>query len=53
MLKKTFTGLVAIGVCLVMNMDKIVGNDFERGLPKMKSVVEATAGKSRGRPSPA
>ena len=28
-------------ICLVMNMDKIVGGQFEEGLANMKSVVEA------------
>lgn len=27
---------------MVMNMDKMVGGDFERGLAKMKSIVEAS-----------
>ena len=27
--------------CLFMNMDKMVGGDFEKGLANMKSVVEA------------
>jgi len=29
--------------CLFMNMDKMVGGDFEKGLANMKSVVEGTA----------
>jgi Polyketide cyclase / dehydrase and lipid transport len=28
------------GFCLFMNMDKLVGGDFEKGLAQMKSVVE-------------
>jgi uncharacterized protein YndB with AHSA1/START domain len=28
-------------ICLFMNMDKMVGGDFEKGLAQMKSVVEA------------
>jgi len=28
-------------VCMFMNMDKMVGGDFEKGLAKMKKVVEA------------
>jgi hypothetical protein len=27
--------------CLFMDMDKMVGGDFEKGLAQMKSVVEA------------
>ena len=27
--------------CLVMDMDKLVGSDFEKGLAQMKPVVEA------------
>lgn len=34
-------------VCLFMNMDKMVGGQFEKGLAQMKSVVE-TAGSRRG-----
>lgn len=30
------------GVCLFMNMDKMLGGEFEKGLAQMKSVVEAT-----------
>jgi hypothetical protein len=29
---------------LVMNMDKMVGGDFERGLAALKSVAEAVRG---------
>jgi hypothetical protein len=32
---------------LLMNMDKMVGRDFEKGLAQMKSVVEAKAGEGR------
>jgi hypothetical protein len=32
---------IAKAVCLFMNMDKMVGGDFEQGLAQMKSVVEA------------
>lgn len=28
------------GLCLVMDMDKMIGNDFEQGLNKLKEVVE-------------
>jgi hypothetical protein len=30
---------------MMMNMDKLVGGDFEKGLAKMKSVTEAAAGR--------
>jgi hypothetical protein len=32
---------IAKAFCMFMNMDKMVGGDFEKGLAKMKSVVEA------------
>ncbi len=32
---------IAKAVCLFMNMDKMVGGQFERGLASMKAVVEA------------
>jgi len=32
-------------MCLFMDMDKMVGGQFEKGLTNMKSVVEATAKK--------
>jgi hypothetical protein len=32
---------IAKAFCMFMNMDKMVGGDFEQGLAKMKSVVEA------------
>ncbi|MGH8065598.1 MAG: SRPBCC family protein [Candidatus Entotheonellia bacterium] len=32
---------IAKAVCLFMNMDKTVGGDFEEGLARMQSVVEA------------
>ena len=32
---------------LLMNMDKMVGRDFEKGLAQMKSVVEAKTGEGR------
>jgi uncharacterized protein YndB with AHSA1/START domain len=35
-------------VCLFMNMDKMVGGQFEKGLAQMKSVVEAAAKRQRG-----
>jgi Polyketide cyclase / dehydrase and lipid transport len=34
---------IAKAVCLFMNMDKMVGGQFEKGLASMKSVVEATS----------
>jgi hypothetical protein len=33
---------------LVMNMDKMVGGDFERGLAALKSVTEAVLGTAAG-----
>ena len=44
----TMTGennFIAKAACLFMNMDKMVGGDFERGLAQMKSVAEAAAKK--------
>lgn len=32
---------IAKAVCLFMNMDKMVGGQFEKGLAQMKSVTEA------------
>jgi Polyketide cyclase / dehydrase and lipid transport len=32
---------IAKAVCLFMNLDKMVGGDFEKGLANLKSVVEA------------
>jgi Polyketide cyclase / dehydrase and lipid transport len=40
----TMTGhnnFIAKAVCLFMNLDKMVGGDFEKGLANLKSVVEA------------
>lgn len=34
---------VGKAMCLVMDMDKMIGPDFERGLANIKSVVEATS----------
>jgi hypothetical protein len=34
---------MAKAFCLFMNMDKMVGGQFEKGLAQMKSVVEAAA----------
>jgi hypothetical protein len=38
--ERNFTGKE---VGLVMNMDKVVGGDFEKGLGRMKSVAEAAS----------
>jgi hypothetical protein len=32
---------VAKAFCLFMNMDKMIGAEFEKGLARMKAVVEA------------
>lgn len=37
--KKNF---VSKSICMFMNMDKMVGGDFEKGLAKMKSLAEGT-----------
>ena len=37
---------------LFMNMDKMVGGDFERGLSQLKTVAEAEAVKSAQAPAP-
>lgn len=34
---------IAKAMCLFMNMDQMVGGQFEKGLAAMKSIVEATA----------
>ena len=34
---------IAKAVCLFMNMDKMVGGDFEKGLASLKSVSESAA----------
>jgi hypothetical protein len=36
-------GFVEKAFCLFMNMDKLVGGDFERGLANLKTAVEAKA----------
>ena len=36
---------MAKAMCLFMNMDKMVGGDFEKGLAQMKSLVETAAAK--------
>ena len=33
-------------ICLFMNMDKMVGGEFEKGLTKLKGIVEAEAARS-------
>jgi hypothetical protein len=41
----TMTGknnFIAKAMCLFMNMDKMIGGQFEKGLAAMKSIVEAT-----------
>lgn len=38
--------LIGKAVCLFMNMDKMVGAEFERGLAQMKAAVEAAIRKS-------
>ena len=34
-------GFIGKALCLFMNMDKMIGGDYEKGLAQMKSVVEA------------
>ena len=34
--------LIAKAVCLIMSMDKMIGEPFEKGLADMKSIVEST-----------
>jgi hypothetical protein len=34
-------GFVERAICLFMNMDDMVGGDFEKGLANLKSIVEA------------
>ena len=44
----TMTGhnnFIGKAICLFMNMDTMVGGQFEKGLQNMKSVVEATSKK--------
>jgi len=36
-------GFISKAFCLVMNMDKMIGRDFEKGLANMKAVVEGSA----------
>lgn len=46
-------GLVLKAFGLVMNTEKMVGDDFERGLAKLKLVAEAEAAKRAAPPAPA
>jgi hypothetical protein len=39
--KKNFVGKA---VCMFMNMDKMIGGDFEKGLASLKAIVEKPAG---------
>ena len=34
---------LARAMCLFMNMDKMVGGDFEKGLANLKAIAEAQA----------
>jgi hypothetical protein len=36
---------ISKAVCMFMDMDKMVGGDFEKGLAQLKTVAEAAAGK--------
>ena len=38
-------GFVSKAFCMFMNMDKMVGSDFERGLASLKSVTEGSINK--------
>jgi hypothetical protein len=38
-------GFMSKAFCMFMNMDKMVGADFEKGLAQMKAVAETPAGK--------
>ena len=38
---------IAKAMCLFMNMDKMVGGQFEKGLASIKSIVEAAPGQQR------
>jgi hypothetical protein len=38
---------VSKAVCMFMNMDKMVGGDFEKGLASMKSIVENAKGEAK------
>ena len=36
-------GFIGKAMCLVMDMDKMVGGDFEKGLAQMKTVIESAS----------
>jgi hypothetical protein len=42
-------GFVSKAFCMFMDMDKLVGSDFEKGLAEMKTAAEADA--KRGAPT--
>ena len=44
-------GFVAKAIGLVMNMDEMVGGEFEKGLASMKALAEADARKRAAGPS--
>lgn len=39
---------LARAFCLFMNMDKMIGGEFEKGLAQMKAVAEAAASRPGG-----
>ncbi len=39
-------GFIEKAMCLVMNGDKMIGDQFEKGLASLKSVVESKAGQA-------
>jgi len=41
-------GLIGKAMCLIMDMDAVVGKDFDRGLANMKSVVEKRGAAEEG-----
>ncbi|MEO8759902.1 MAG: SRPBCC family protein [Bacteroidia bacterium] len=41
-------GFVSRGLMLFMNMDKIIGNDYDKGLAKFKEVIEAMPAEPTG-----
>jgi uncharacterized protein YndB with AHSA1/START domain len=47
------TSFLSKAICLVMNMDKMVGSDFEKGLASMKQVVESERSPPASDPEPA
>ena len=36
-------GFMSKAFCMFMDMDKLVGSDFEKGLSSMKTIAEASA----------